>query len=144
MGATRLEIHGLPEFYAALRQLTPALAAEGGDVLVREATAGADHIRAAYPQAGTVYEGKRSRRYVRTGGLAAKVRVDQVETSRAGASVRVVSGAPHAHLYEFGTARGGRPHPTFVPEIQRARKRVRAGQVALLERAGFDVTGIDV
>jgi len=47
-------------------------------------------------------------------------------------------------LYEFGTARGARPHPTFVPEIQRARRAVRAGQVALLERAGFDVTGIDV
>jgi len=144
MGATRLIIEGLPEFYAALRKLTPALAAEGGDVLVREATTAAEHIRAAYPQAGSVYVGKRGRKYVRTGGLAAKVRVDQKETSRSGASVRVVSAAPHAHLYEFGTARGARPHPTFVPEVQRARRAVRAGQAALLERAGFEVTGVEL
>ena len=136
-----LVITGLPEIYAALRTLTPAAAAEAAALLETRATAAAEHIRDAYPQAGSVYVGKRGRRYVRKGGLAAKVRVDQKETSRAGASIRIVSAAPHAHLYEFGTARGGRAHPTFVPEVQRARKLVLADQVVLLERQGFTVSG---
>ena len=133
-----LVITGMAELHAALRLLPETLAGEAADILLRNATDAADAIRNAYPEAGTRLRPDTAER---TGTLRKGVRVDQVESSGFGASVRVISAAKHAHLYELGTARGGRPHPTFVPNVQRARRQITVEQIALVRRQGFEVSG---
>lgn len=123
----QLVIEGLDELRAELRRMPDHLVMEAAAILTGHGTKAAEQIRDAYPEV--------------TGRLKRGVRADRAETARGGASVRVISAAPHAHLYEFGTARGGRPHPTFVPIIQRTRLDVFRDQVALVRREGFQVSG---
>lgn len=141
-----LVITGLDDLRTALRALPMELNAEAADIVLRRANDAANQIRDAYP-IGPGRKGKAG------GTLKAKVRVDQLESTRFGVRVRVVSAAPHAHLYEFGTelrvtstgaSRGRMPeptHPTFVPITQRARKLVTQDQIAMFRRHGFEVTG---
>lgn len=139
-----IAIDGLDEFTRALRALPDELRREAGASVARIAKDAEAEVRAAYER---VHSDK-------TGGdhLADHVMtvVDDGGTSYARAWVR--SKSPHSHLYEFGTAtrafktRQGNsgatgPHPTFVPIVQRSRKRMKAELVAIVKKIGLEVSG---
>jgi hypothetical protein len=89
----------------------------------------ADEIRSAYPRA-------------ETGNLKAGVvvRQDTEQTDPAVASSVVVSSAPHAHLYEYGT-RVARANPTFWPITARLGRVMNNDVAAVLRSRGYQVTG---
>jgi len=88
----------------------------------------ADEVRNSYPSAGT-------------GNLRAGVRVVQVDNVEpAIAAEYVVSGAPHAHLYEDGT-RYARAHPTFWPIVNRQARDMERDVSKIVEDRNFRVTG---
>ena len=134
MASVTLQLIGLPDLIAALRQLPPDLAAEGGAIVVAAADQAAEEIVAAYPE--------------RTGNL--KHGVKRIGDSKGtGAFVRVVNTARHAHLFEFGTQsrqtaiganRGAMPAGNvFIPIVVRRRRAMVDALVALLQRAGLTV-----
>lgn len=133
---TRFEWQGLDDFKAALRRLPEELVAEAAAIARAEATGATTEIETALP--------------VRTGTLRNRVGAT-VQTSRFGVRATVRSGAPHALLYERGTAprhtargwnRGVMPaHRVFVPTMQRHRARFYEQLRDLLQRAGLEVSG---
>jgi len=132
-----LTFHGLQELKADLRQLPAALTGEAIHLVQAEGNAAAFAIRGAYPEV--------------TGHLRQGVGVEPIQRTQFFAGVRVVSRAPHAHLYEYGTQvrhtalganRGASPpHPVFVPRMIQARARMYAGLADLLVRHGLRAIG---
>ena len=137
MGVT-LQWSGLNEFKEALRRLPEHLADEAGDIVIAAAEGAATTVQANYPS--------------RSGNLKRGVSVSR-QRSRASTSARVKSGAPHAVIFEKGTGirqnrrganRGRMPKApdsqAMIPTVIRARARMLASLIALLEREGFQVS----
>jgi hypothetical protein len=139
--AVHFELIGADELRRALRALPAELAGEARGIVDRAAEAARAAVVAGYP--------------ARTGNLRNNVRLTTAG-SGAGVSATLRSSAKHAHLYEFGTAirhtrrgwlRGAMhgapltPKPVFVPAVMRHRAAMTADLIALVERAGFQVTG---
>jgi Bacteriophage HK97-gp10, putative tail-component len=134
-----LRLEGLAELRKALRHLPAELTGEAAELIRAAADGVAAEIVAAYPE--------------RTGNLRRGVRVTH-ETSRFGAASTVRNHAPHAYIFEVGTVarktaigapRGVmRPGKVFIPRAVRARRALYAAQIALLRRAGFEVSGVEV
>jgi hypothetical protein len=119
---------GLAEWKANLEAEPVALATASAPAVHTAVEAAADELRAAYP----VRE---------TGNLRGRVRVDQdPDADPAIATAVVVSGAPHAHLYEDGT-RYARAHPTFFPITNRHAKDMESKVSATVASANYRVTG---
>jgi hypothetical protein len=137
--AATVRLDGLSELRDALRALPADMATEAG-VIVREAAeTTAAQIKAVYPVGPT-------------GNLRRGVAVSN-DTRGVAALAIVKSRAPHAHLWEYGTQvrrtnrsfnRGRMPSPTgdtLVSIAQRVRRGMYQRLVALVERAGFTVSG---
>jgi len=132
-----VELTGMKELREALRRLPDDLAQEGADI-VRDATEATKTATVqGYPSvSGELRDGVKTE-YQRTAyGLKGRVR----------------STAPHAHLYEFGTAdrktSAGWPrgqvmeHPVLVPASERERTTMNERLIDLVRRAGFEVSGV--
>lgn len=132
---------GLTEFKQALRNLPEDLATEAEDIVVRHAEQAGQETEAGYPTGPT-------------GNLKRGVSVTK-DTSRQKLAVvaTVKSRARHAHIFEKGTgprvtrtgaSRGRMPAAPeaqqMIPKVQRARRRMIDALVALVRRAGFEVS----
>jgi hypothetical protein len=138
---------GLPALERDLAGLPLALVQASAPVLAAWGNRTAAAIGAAYPVGQ--YRGGR------TGGmLRARVQSRLEYGSAYGVRAKVVSAAPHSHLYERGsyksgdrwTSRRGRwfrgrmpAHPTFVPMMQAARRELRPVLADLLRSFGLEV-----
>ena len=142
MSTPRLVLEGFTELVNQLHQLPAEIKAQGFAIVKDEAQRAADEIRAAYPPGPT-------------GTLKRRVKVD-VPSSTVIIAI-VLSTAPHAHLYEFGTEirktrqgwnRGamwkepGKPHPVTVPIARRRRAEMERRLADLVRAQGFEVTGV--
>lgn len=149
--SVRLQWDGLAELRTLLRQLPDDLATEGGAIVLASANE-------AFTAIETVYVA-----HQRSGRLRAGLSLVQSATGRFGASILLISRAPHAWIFEHGTApregaggrgtgkgarhgnqagnRGASPaFHAFIPAVAAARTRMYDALAALLERAGFVVT----
>jgi hypothetical protein len=135
---------GLPAFAADLHALPQDVVNAATPIVATWGTKTAAAISLAYP--------------VRTGILAARVRSTLETGATFGVRAKVVSAAPHAHLYERGsyktgqrfTGKRGGPRanrgvmpatPTFIPQMQAARRELYPVLARLLASFGFRVTG---
>jgi hypothetical protein len=131
---TTFQFTGLADLYEALRNLPEALADEANAILEDETKAAADEIIAKYPEV--------------TGNLKGGVKWS-IKTSPYGAIGRVVSGAPHAYIYETGTAsrqtdlgydRGAMPGKhIFIPTMIEHRRKLEDALADMLRRFGLQV-----
>jgi hypothetical protein len=125
--ANRLLLN-LDAWAANLKDEPIALATATAPTVRTSASASADEVRNSYPSR-------------ETGNLRAGVRVDQApDADPAIAAAVVVSGAPHAHLYEDGT-RYARARPTFWPIVNRQARDMEQQLSAIVEGRNFGVTG---
>jgi hypothetical protein len=140
VSGNKLEMKGLSELRAALRQLPEELAREAHVIVTAQAQFAKDQIQRAYPEG-------------RTGNLRGGVTV-QSDDQRYGASAIVRSRAKHSHLYEYGTAqrrtsnganRGRMPQAPeanrMIPIVVRRRRAMTQALIDLVRRAGFTVEG---
>lgn len=86
--SARVIFEGLDELRDELKRLPAELNREARDQVIATAEATAAELRAAYPE--------------KTGNLrrGVKVKIEETPTSTI---AKVISSAPHAHLWEFGT-----------------------------------------
>lgn len=134
----RLVFDGIEELREALRALPHELTEEAVGIVFTAAEEAKSEIVVAYPEGPT-------------GNLKKRVRVTQ-RRSRFAMSAVVSSSAPHAHLYEFGSQvrrvtstgqnAGAMPaKATFIPVMQRKRRKMYEELIAVLVRNGLLVTG---
>ena len=139
MNHSRVELQGLAELRAALRQLPADLAREAGAIVTAHAEEAGRAVREGYPEGPT-------------GNLRHRVTVDAQQAGLFSAAAIVRSRAPHAQLWERGTKarrtdrgwnRGRMPQPPAgeraIPKFSRARAKMRAALIDLVRRAGFEV-----
>lgn len=130
-------LDGLDEAIAEFRATPGAMTADARDVVESEGQAAANEIRVQYP--------------VLSGELRSGVGVEAMREGDAVAGVRVVSRAPEAIWYEYGTAarhtstgafRGRMaPHFTFIRTLIAHRARLVAFWRVLFERFGLRPIG---
>lgn len=129
---------GLDAFEAKLEHLPETLVSEADTIVTTAAKQASSEVVANYP--------------ARTGTLRRRVIVTMAST-RHSVTAKVRSGAPHAHLFEKGTAvrhnrnganRGAMPKPAesqaMIPRVIRLRKQMQQTLAAMLEREGFEIT----
>jgi hypothetical protein len=134
---TTFHFTGLADLLMELRKLPQWLADEGNALVEAHTKAAADEIRDRYPEV--------------TGNLKAGVKWS-MKSSRYGSIGRVVSSAPHAFIYETGTAsrqtdlgynRGPMPGAKiFVPTMMAQRRDLERDLADLLRSAGMDVVEV--
>jgi Bacteriophage HK97-gp10, putative tail-component len=130
-----IRITGDKELEAALRALPRDLSLDAERLILAAADTAAAEIRAAYPEV--------------TGNLKGGVRVVTTGSEFATRS-RVISSAPHAHLFEYGTEarqtslgydRGGYPgRHVFWPIVERWQKALKGTLIDLVKATGLRVT----
>jgi len=128
---------GLADLLLELKRLPEALAAEADAIVEARTKAAADEIIDRYPEV--------------TGNLKGGVKWS-MKSSRYGSIGRVVSSAPHAFIYETGTAsrqtdlgynRGPMPGAKiFIPTMMRHRRALEQDLAALLRSAGLQVVEV--
>lgn len=136
--SAKVTLEGLEELREALRSLPADLTREAEDIVVRHATQAEQDIQSNYPR--------------HTGNLKQGMRME-VEHATYGVSARVRSTAKHAFIFENGTVqrktrnganRGAMPAASsaqaFIPQVIRQRRAMTADLIALVERAGFQVS----
>ena len=136
MSAT-MEIRGIRDLMEELRKLPAHLAAEGSAQVEAHTKASADKVRDAYPDVSGDLKG----------GVTHTVR-----KNRDGAMGRVVSRAPHAFIYETGTAsrqtalgynRGPMPgKKIFIPTMQEERRDLEDDLADILRSVGLQVVKV--
>jgi len=124
--SAKLELRGFDDLLRDLAAL-PATLNQGADpILLRHARQAEARVLAAYP--------------IVTGALRAGVKIVE-RTARGVATLyTLVSSAPHAHLYEFGTARTT-PRATFLPITERDRRAATAAVSEMVRAQGITVGG---
>ena len=149
MSDNRVVWKGLDQLRAQLRALPAGLTAEASAIVSYHAEAAKADIVAGYPEV--------------SGELRRRVVTEASGASRYGAGIVLISKAPHAHLYEDGTAQrfysgtdelgrtyahGDRgtmpkapPDRAAIPKIIRWRVRMYAALAAMVERHGFRLFG---
>jgi hypothetical protein len=136
--AVKLQMEGLAELRAALRNLPEHLTEEASDIVHRNATAAEQRIAQNYPVGPT-------------GNLRRRVSTEQAK-SRLTATSRVRSRAPHASIFERGTRqrrnakganRGRMPEANenqkMVPVVIRQRRQMVEELKDMVRREGFQV-----
>lgn len=131
-----VKLVGLEDFRRALRNLPQELVEESSHIVVTAAENAKRQLQSVYPQGPT-------------GNLRSKIVVRTVP-SRLTAQARLLSQAPHAHLYEFGTRnrrtdkgwrRGRMPKAAAsdaaIPVFIQARRRMVQALIGVVQRAGF-------
>ena len=134
MSQNRFILDGLDDLRAQLRSLPQELANDASAIVLEEAGDAKSELVAAYER-------------VRVTGALAEGVVLQQTPGRFKAGARVLSAAPHAALYEYGTQarhtaiganRGAMPaKPTAVPIFQRRRRQMYARLKAMLTTHGL-------
>lgn len=144
MSATsaKVELIGFDEFLRFLAGLPEEVQAEARAIVREETLGAAQEIEQAYPE--RTYGSPKNR-----GTLKRRVKVEFPSSQVAVGIVR--SQAPHADLYEFGTAQrrtktganrgSGSPHPVTVPIARRRREQMAARLREMVARKGFEVSG---
>ena len=131
-----LRIDGLSELVHDLTRLPETLGAAARPRVGVAASEAEATIRASYP--------------VRSGELRDGLRSETVTDDPAHPRVRLVNGAPHAVIYEYGSefrfyqgqARGRMPAAhNFVPTVIRDRRAMVTDVITLVEREGLTVRG---
>lgn len=140
MSRARLEIVGLKDLMAAMRNLPERLAGEAGRIVQARGARAAEAIRGNY------------RAHHVTGTLEGSVDLQPREVGRFGAGVIIRARARHAHLFERGTVarsyrgwnRGAMPaaprEHQFVPVLETERREMLEDFAELLEREGLEVS----
>lgn len=136
--STRLIFEGMDAFRRQLRQLPAELRDEAQELVNGAATRTAARVESAYP--------------VKTGTLKRRVTMSKDPPGPFSAGAVVRSGAPHAAIYEFGTAlrqtRSGAnrgrmptadPSRRLIPIARQERARLWEALRALVRKAGFQV-----
>jgi len=131
----RLTLDGMAEFREGLRRLPEDLAAKAALVVRDTAQQVGQEVQFNYPS--------------RTGNLKRGVKVT-LDGSKVSVRGVVRSGAPHAHLYEYGTARRqttkganrgvmpkGPTEDLVGPRASRARKRMTDELIVIVQEAGL-------
>jgi hypothetical protein len=139
--SVKIDLNGMNELRDALRKLPEDLATEASIIVSGWANRAQRDIQAGYPQGPT-------------GNLKRGVRVTHNAGRRVTATSIVKSTAPHAWIFENGTARrvtnrganrGRMPKPPvdekMLPKVIRLRARMVEELIKLVERAGFTVSG---
>jgi hypothetical protein len=146
-GPNLVQWSGLPAFAAELKALPQDVVDAATPIVATWGTKTAAQISLGYP--------------VVTGVLAARVRSTLEHGATFGVRAKVVSAAPHAHLYERGSyktgerftgkrarfraSRGVMPAApaarAFIPQMQAARRELYPVLARLLASFGFRVTG---
>jgi hypothetical protein len=134
---------GLDEFLRELRDLPADLTAEAETIVMDSAETVAAQARSAYPAPTAASRGVT---------LRDGVKVETVDAGPLGTASRVRNTAPHARMYEYGTAvrstsqgwnRGASPaHHVLVPIAVRERRTMYRTLADLLERRGATVAGL--
>lgn len=137
--SSRVELKGMEEFKAALRNLPANLQREGEVIVMAQAEEARRTIQLGYPEGPT-------------GNLKRGVSLERA-ASQFGAAAIVKARAKHAWIFENGTqnrrtskgANRGRmpkasPSEAFIPKAIRARRRMVAALVDLVRKAGFEVS----
>lgn len=142
MSNNRLELQGLAELRAALRNLPKVLTGEASHVVEGAANGAASTVKSNYARG-------------KTGNLIEGVVVEHGSFGQFAAGAIVKSKAKHAWIYENGTQvrhtakgahRGVMPAPSppgraFIPVMIKARKQMYLKLADLLKRHGLQVTG---
>lgn len=141
--SARFVFDGLAELRAQLRQLPAELTVEASRIVEANANTAAVDIRTSYGQ------------HAVTSHLQRGLVVTHVDQGKYSAGALVKSTAPHATIFERGTAArhyitvNGVTHETgtmpafniFVPAMIRARRRMFTALADLLRRKGLEVSG---
>lgn len=142
--------NGLDELREALLNLPKQLRDDAAAIVNDAANSTARDVRAAYERVRTPTKAKG---YKSQGGhLADNVRVtEDTSGGESYALARVKSMAPHASLYEYGTAdrawksgksTGSMPaHPTMIPTAVRERRQMHDRLIEMVKAAGLEVSG---
>ncbi len=138
--SAKLELEGFAEFREALRHLPEQLKAEAATIVIAAAEEAKRDVVAAYPQGPT-------------GNLKRGVSTAVEANSRAGVVARVKSNARHAYIFEHGTVprrtRSGAnrgqmppapPNEAAIPIFIRARRKMQAALIEMVQKAGLVVT----
>ncbi len=138
--SAKVSWYGLDALRAELRRLPEDLKAEGGEIVLRRATAAESRVVAGYEA------------HRRTGNLASHVSIVVQASGPLGSVVVVKSTARHAALFEIGTQarhtslganRGSMPAAhVFVPVMVQERRTMYEELAELLRRHGLAVSGV--
>jgi hypothetical protein len=123
----KLELKGFDELRRELATLPETLKRESAPIESSHASAAMAEVVAAYPMV--------------TGQLRAGVRIVERVAHGVATLFTLVTSAPYAHIFEFGSVRQ-RPRATFLPITERARRQSTAAVAAMVEATG--PTGIVV
>ena len=122
----KLELRGFDTLNAGFRALPSDLKRESDPILGGRARRAQAALQAAYPEI--------------TGGLRAGVRVVERAARGVASLFTLVSGAPYAHIYEFGSYRQP-PRATFLPISETERRESVVDVSAMVESHGLTVRG---
>jgi hypothetical protein len=122
----RLQLQGFRELRDELAALPTSSRDDAAPILLAHARRAQTAVKAAYP--------------VVTGALRDGVRIVERAARGIAALYTLTTSAPHAHLYEFGTARTG-PKATFLPITERERRATVAAVATMIEGKGLQVRG---
>jgi hypothetical protein len=122
----RLELRGFDDLKRELAALPVKLQHDADPILLRSARQSEAQLTAAYP--------------VVTGALRAGVKIVERVARGVATLYTLVSSAPHAHLYEFGTAHTA-PRATFLPITERDRRAATVAVAELVRAEGLQVSG---
>lgn len=127
--SAKLELRGLDELKAYFAQFAAKLQHDADPILLRAARRSEAQLLEAYP--------------VVTGALRAGVKIVERVNRRRVTFYTLVSSAPHAHLYEFGTVRQP-ARATFLPITERDRRAATVAIADLVRAEGLAVTGAEL
>lgn len=122
----KLVLTGFKELRSELVALPDTVKRESAPILVRYARAAQTEVLAAYP---TI-----------TGELRAGVRIVERVARGVATLYTLVTSAPYAHIFEFGSARS-RPRATFLPISERERRASVVAVADMVEAKGLVVRG---
>jgi len=159
MSNNRIVWDGLEELKRALRRMPEELRGAAAEIVREAVVAAEEEIRAAYPVGsfGRHRTIKRSgrRKLIDPGNLKRGLKVEE-QVSRFGVGYILRNTAPHAWIFEQGTAarhyltRRGRtkvvgampPGRVFVPRVIKHRRRMHARLRQLVRSRGFEVAEV--
>lgn len=122
----KLVLGGFKELRDELAALPQAAKRDSTPILLRYARAAQAELRAQYPSV--------------TGELRAGVRIVERAARGVATLYTLVTSAPYAHIFEFGSARQ-RPRATFLPISERTRRASVESVADMVEAKGLVVRG---
>lgn len=127
--AMRMILGGFDELQKELAALPETARAGSAAIEQRYAQATQAEVKAAYP--------------IITGNLRAGVKVTEKQPEgKLAVDLELASSAPHAHLYEYGSAHQP-PRATFQPIAERGQREATGAVISYVEGLGLKVRGGD-